>query len=305
MKVDQKIARIEEVSVRAAWANEAYDFTPWLYENLDMLGETIGIRLEGHGSEVAVDSFSADILAVNSMDGTRVLIENQLECSDHTHLGQILTYLAGLDAKTIIWIVADFREPHLSAINWLNENTDESVSFFAVRLKVVRIEGSPFAPVFDVVARPNNWERRLHAIKNSREGLSELSASRHHFWKAYVERIPNEVERFGPAGYTSNRRHVLDNPPAIISMYTSTNGVGIFIRSHRNESHEKTRELLTSKSDEIEERIGVPMTNDDKYFFSDSINGNYTDHNQQDKLIDWLSEKAELYEQTLREVFRI
>jgi hypothetical protein len=298
-----EIARLEQVDIRSAWAHEALNFTPWLFNNLDALGEAVGISLEPDGSEVAVTSFAADILARNKFDGTSVLIENQLECSDHTHLGQIMTYLAGLDAKTIIWIAADFREAHLSAINWLNENTDESISFFAVRVKVVRIGNSPLAPVFDVVARPNNWERRLHQISPSRESKSGLAEQRHDFWQAFVERVPGELERGGPAAYTSNRWRTIVNPPAIISMYTAVDSVGIFLRAARNGSFEEFRELLASKADIISAKLGVPMSDSDKYFFGDSIKGNYTDPAQRDKLIDWLAGKAGLYEKVLSEVF--
>ena len=103
------ISELLEVNVREAWAHEAHNFTPWLAENISGLEKAIGLPLELEGQEVSVESFSADILARNPMDDTRVLIENQLEGSDHTHLGQIMTYLAGLEAKTVVWIATSFR----------------------------------------------------------------------------------------------------------------------------------------------------------------------------------------------------
>lgn len=276
---------------------------PWLFQNLDALGEAVGLSLEAESSEVAVTTFAADILARNKFDGTSVLIENQLECSDHTHLGQIMTYLAGLDAKTVIWVATDFRDAHLSAINWLNENTDESISFFAVRLKVVRIAGSPFAPVFDVVARPNNWERRLHAISTASGTKSGLAEKRHEFWQAYVNQVPGELERSGKAAYLSNRWRIIDNPPIVISLYVATNSVGIFLRAPYNGSHEEARELLASKAEVLSEKLGVPMSSHDKYFFGDQKKGNYTDSNQRGALIEWLAEKADLYENIVRQVY--
>ena len=159
-----KLASLENVALREAWDHEALSFTPWLAENLDKLGSEIGLRLELEGREVAVDEFSADILARNPMDDSLVLIENQLEVANHTHLGQVLTYLAGLDANVVIWVAAEFRDAHLSAINWLNEHTVEPFAFFAVRVSVVRIGDSPLAPIFEVLARPNEWERRLQTI---------------------------------------------------------------------------------------------------------------------------------------------
>ena len=97
------------------------------------------------------------------MDDSVILIENQLEQTDHTHLGQIMTYLAGLDAKTVVWIAPSFREPHLSAIRWLNEHTADGFSFFALKARVVRIGDSPFAPMFEVVEQPNLWDRQIEA----------------------------------------------------------------------------------------------------------------------------------------------
>ena len=122
----------------------------WL-DNLDKLAEVIGIPLDLESREVDVGRFPADLLARNPQDGSLVLIENQLEGSDHSHLGQVLTYLAGLEAKTIIWIAREFDDAHRSAVNWLNEHTTDPFAFFAVRLKVVRIGDSPLAPVFEIV----------------------------------------------------------------------------------------------------------------------------------------------------------
>jgi len=156
-----EFSRLEDLALRDAWRNEAHDFTPWLAENIDQIAEAIGIELELTSQEVAVEAFSADILARNPQDNSVVLIENQLEVTDHTHLGQIMTYLAGLAAQTVIWIAPNFRDPHLSAIRWLNENTSEGFSFFAVRLRVVRIGKSPFAPIFEVVEQPNDWNRDI------------------------------------------------------------------------------------------------------------------------------------------------
>ena len=116
MKDSDRFGSLENVSLRDAWPHEARDFTPWLARNLDQLSKVIGIPIELVDSEVVVEEFSADVLARDSTDGSLVLIENQLERSDHGHLGQILTYLAGLDSRTVVWIARDFSPAHLSAI---------------------------------------------------------------------------------------------------------------------------------------------------------------------------------------------
>ena len=185
---DVTFSRLIDLPPREAWANEARAFTPWLSENIDQLGEAIGMRLELTGTEVAVETFAADILARDLMDDTLVLIENQLETTDHTHLGQIMTYLAGLNAHTVVWIAPGFREPHLSAIRWLNEHTADGFSFFAVKLRVVRIGDSPFAPVFEVIEKPNGWEREVRQKAQS-EGAAYYDVKAE-FWTEMLARHP-------------------------------------------------------------------------------------------------------------------
>ena len=180
--------RLLDASPRDAWPDEARDFTPWLFDNIDFLSDALGIELEATDTESAVDNFSADIIAKDVRTGDRVLIENQLEASDHKHLGQILTYLAGIEAKSIVWVARQFQEAHRSAIRWLNEHTDDDFAFFAVRVRVVRIGDSPFAPVFEVVEQPNNWERKLG--RQAARAESELTRLRRRFWDRYLQRHP-------------------------------------------------------------------------------------------------------------------
>ena len=148
------LGALDSVDPREAWDNEAHDFTPWLADNLGHLATAIGIELEREGTEMHVGPLRADIVARNPRDDSRVLIENQLEHADLHHLGQVLAYLAGLEAKTVVWVAKGFDEAHLSALRWLNEHTAESFAFFAVRVRVVRIGDSPLAPVFEVLEPP-------------------------------------------------------------------------------------------------------------------------------------------------------
>jgi len=143
--------RLTDIPLREAWPLEASAFTPWLAENIETLSQAVGMSLELTGTEVSVDSFSADILARDVRDDTIVLIENQLEVTDHRHLGQIMTYLPGVKAQSVIWIASDFRQAHLAAVQWLNEHTSDGFSFFAVKVRAVRIGDSPVAPVFEVL----------------------------------------------------------------------------------------------------------------------------------------------------------
>ncbi|PCI11652.1 hypothetical protein COB72_00440 [bacterium] len=297
------LSQLKVVDLREAWAHEAHNFTPWLAENIDQLSEAVGIPLEVEGTEVSVESFSADILARNTMDDSIVLIENQLEGSDHTHLGQIMTYLAGLEAQTIIWVAKDFREPHLAALNWLNDHTDERFAFFAVKIKVAQIANSPLAPIFDVVERPNNWERAVHAKTAQREGNSKLTQNRYEFWTAYVDRVDGERERTGDAGKSSNRWRVLEELGFIISLYAAKDGVGAFIRGLPRANGAEVRETLIPHEAALTEKLGNRIGDGTDHFFQSWKPGDYTDKDQRDQLIDWLAGKAELYEQVLSELY--
>mgnify|MGYP000686904079 CR=1 FL=1 len=179
------LARLEIVPLREAWPHEALNFTPWLAlpENLALLADAVGMMLELEAVEKPVEAFSADILAKDVTTGRWVLIENQLESTDHSHLGQILTYAAGLDAETVIWIARDFREPHRAAIDYLNRITAPEHNFFGVQVELLRIGSSEYAPRFNVVAKPNDWSKSI-ATKAS---ASADSAGRLAQWQAYWE----------------------------------------------------------------------------------------------------------------------
>ncbi len=155
-----ELGKIEQVEVRGIWLNEAHDFTPWLADRLDLLGDALGMELDFIQREAAVGPFSLDILAQNRTTGEKVAIENQLEWTDHTHLGQILVYAAGYDARTVIWVTPHFQEEHRAAIDWLNHWTPEEIAFFGVEVSAIKIGESLPAPVFRPVAFPNDWSKQ-------------------------------------------------------------------------------------------------------------------------------------------------
>ena len=172
---------IEFVNVRTEWPNEAQDFTPWVAKNLDKVSTATGLSLELVKQEAQVGPFRTDIVARNKSDGSNVVIENQFEDSDHDHLGKILTYLAGHEALTAIWIAEDFSEPHLAAIRWLNQNTPDSFDFFALQVGVVRVGNSQRTPVFHPVESPNSAPDSRVKIKDS------LNLNISHAWQSEAE----------------------------------------------------------------------------------------------------------------------
>jgi len=181
------LSSLEKVDLRTYWQNEARDFTPWLAEYIHLLGDAIGLDLEVETQEKDVGPFSADILCKNTVTGNWVLVENQLERTDHSHLGQLITYAAGLDAVTIVWIADKFTEEHRAALDWLNDITDEKFEFFGIKMELWKIGESPMAPKFDLICRPNDWTR---SIKRKVEVIGELSETRQTqlaFWTAYKE----------------------------------------------------------------------------------------------------------------------
>ncbi len=202
-----ELGRLERVDLRLAWQNEALSFTPWLAQesNLRALGEVIGLELELEAVEKSVGSFRADILCrATDLDDHQVLIENQLEPTDHKHLGQILTYVAGLNAQTVVWIAQRFCDEHRAAIDWLNTHTIPGVNFFAVEVEAWRIGSSQIAPKFNMVSHPNDWARSVAQVARSiaSGANSELQAKRLRFWtafRAYQEANPGAVSPRTPS----------------------------------------------------------------------------------------------------------
>ena len=183
------LGRLERVDLRTVWNNEASDFTPWLAksENLEALSEVLGMDLESTGTEQSVGSYRADMLCKDAFSGSYVLIENQLEKTNHSHLGQILTYSAGLNIKTIIWIASRFTDEHRAALDFLNEITDEGVSFFGLEVELWKIGNSVPAPKFNVISRPNNWTKNVREATQQNGTLTEVKQQQLAFWTAFRE----------------------------------------------------------------------------------------------------------------------
>jgi hypothetical protein len=184
------LGRLEKVELRNAWLSEPDDFTPWLAqaENLRLLGEAINLDLELEAQEKNVGPFRADILCRDTASGDEhwVLIENQLERTDHIHLGQLLTYAAGLKAATIVWIAARFTDEHRAALDWLNEITGERFAFFGLEVELWRIGNSPLAPKFNIISKPNDWTKTIQSSTAAGRGeLSDIKQAQLQFWMAF------------------------------------------------------------------------------------------------------------------------
>lgn len=186
------LGNLEKVELREIWSHEASDFTQWLAQedNLDILSEELGIgSIKVIQTEANAGDFKIDILAEEEQTRNKIIIENQLEKTNHTHLGQIITYASSQDAKYIIWIAKDIRDEHKQAVDWLNEHTDEDINFFAIQIELWKIGDSKPAPKFNIVSKPNDWTKSIK-LSTREGGLREMQIKQLEFWqglKDYVE----------------------------------------------------------------------------------------------------------------------
>jgi len=201
----EPLSRLEQVDLRSFWESEAGEFTPWLAqeENIALLSHVLGLGedgLEVEAQEKNVGPFRADILCKNTADSHWVLIENQLEKTDHIHLGQLLTYASGLNAVTIVWIAQRFTDEHRSTMDWLNDITDDRFNFFGLEIELWRIGTSPLAPKFNIVSKPNDWTRSVTsaASKLQREGLTETKQLQFDYWSAFREMVFGSGNHYKP-----------------------------------------------------------------------------------------------------------
>lgn len=182
-----KLGKLKKIDLRDYWKHEAIDFTRWLAEpeNIELLGDEVGIGIQVTQIEASVGRFNVDILAEEENTGRKIIIENQLEITDHAHLGQVITYAAGLEAEYIIWIVREVREEHRQAVDWLNEHTDEQINFFLVAIELWQIENSSPAPKFTIISRPNEWTKSVRT--SSQDDLTDTKTKQLEFWQQLKE----------------------------------------------------------------------------------------------------------------------
>ena len=254
-----EFGRLERVKLRNIWETEAQHFTPWLAseENLSVLADTLCMELELESQETNVGPFRADILCKNADGGSWVLIENQLERTDHLHLGQLLTYAAGLHAVTICWIAESFTEEHRATLDWLNEITAGRFQFFGLEIEVWKIGNSLPAPKFNVVSKPNDWSRS--GVKIGHGNITPTKRLQWEFWSALMKclvkrRSPVRSKKPQPEGWMSfsigrsefSLVATLQSKEKWISVYLSMMGPNATAHFR----------LLERQREEIEEELG-------------------------------------------------
>lgn len=298
-----KLGRIETVTIREVWKDEARDFTPWLAgdEGLGLLGNELGVELELISVEKRAGSFKADIVArILSEDSEEehvVVIENQLEPTDHDHLGKIITYAAGHNAVTCVWIAPAFNDDHRQAIDWLNEHMND-IRFFALEIGVKKIGDSDPAPMFKIISSPNEWTR---AVRSGKTGTpSEVKIDQLNFWR--------ELKEYGGSkkgnGLQFNR-----NPRAQhwyefavgrsgFNIVLTINSIAGRVGSEFYIKHDEDKKFfskLFEYKEEIEKQLGYPLEwqrLEDKKASRIAVFKDGSIENNRQELIEWLYQKA-------------
>ena len=189
-----KLGKIQQVDLREVWPNEATSFTPWLEENPEELGEVLGLDLE-FVREKPVGKFSLDLFGTDLNTNRKVIVENQLETSNHNHLGQLLTYAGGVEPSVIVWVAKSIRQEHRAALEWLNSVTDSETMFFGVEVKAIKIGDSEPAPMLDLVVEPNSWVKEVRSSSGG-NFESEKSKAYGDFWRTLIEEVSGELPEF-------------------------------------------------------------------------------------------------------------
>jgi hypothetical protein len=299
------LGRLQPINLREVWGDEAVQFTPWLAlpENLGVLGEALGMQLTPERTEAAVGGFSADILARNAVDNSVVVVENQLEQTDHTHLGQILTYLAGLDARTVVWIARRIRDEHRAACEWLNTNTGEAFRFFAVEVELWRIGESAPAPRFNIVVKPNDWVKaeRAQQAQSSAETLQLLE-----FWtalKGWMQAHQSDAQIDRPARGTNVWVPVQDTP-FVLSVFCAKGRVGLFVRpaaSKTDIAGQESLRLLEKLRSAIVASPGLETTGEDALEIHVRKSCDPDDKTQWPSIFDWLTTQIVSYSKAVKD----
>lgn len=296
---------LKTVSARQKWTNEARDFTPWLAENISELNKALGLELEVENIEVAVGPFSADILAKDTGTGQYVVIENQLEKTDHDHLGKAITYASVLDAPTIIWIATTFTEEHKKAIDWLNDHTSDEIAIYGVQVELWQIDDSNVALRFNVISKPNQAVR-LAARSIATGEISDKRKLQYEFWNRFRDKIAKSKKI--PSLQTPRPQYWFDislgksyiNISNTCNTEVNTVGARIYIG---NKIADKMLPFLESKKSEIEAEIGQSLQWNPNPDNRDKVivlihNTDFNDPKKVDEALNWLVEYTIKFRET-------
>ncbi|MBP5674717.1 DUF4268 domain-containing protein [Candidatus Saccharibacteria bacterium] len=181
------IGKLKEIDIRTLWQHEQYDFSAWLAKesNIEYLNDILGLTLTDISKEVFVGPYRCDIVAKDETTNDVIIIENQLDSTNHDHLGKIITYAAGLNAKYIVWIVREAKEEHRAAIEWLNSNSSKNINFLLIEIHAYQIGDSDPAPMFEVIEKPNDFVKGSKGGSSKDGDLNKSQSERLMFWEQF------------------------------------------------------------------------------------------------------------------------
>lgn len=294
------IGKLKEVDIRNLWKHEQYDFSEWLSqsENIKLLDDVLGLTLTDITKEAYVGSYRCDIFAKDESSGIKVIIENQLEASNHDHLGKIITYASGLDAEVIVWIVKQAKEEHRSAIEWLNNNTNSNINFFLIELHAYTIENSIPAPFFEVIEKPNEFIKNSK-INGEQDNLNKSQSERLEFWNRFNEILIDRGKPFNVRKATTDHWYdvALGTSEAHVSINLVNKESVVCIDLYINDNKELF-DSLYSKKDIIENDLGFKLIwdrldNGKASRIKYNIKGlNYDNHSNYDELMNKVIDTA-------------
>lgn len=299
------LGKLEKVELRDVWAHEARDFSSWMFkqENLDQLGTAVGIDIDPIGTESNIGRFRIDILAQEPRTGHKIIIENQLENTNHDHLGKVITYAAGLDAKYLIWVVKDVLPEHLKAIEWLNEHLDNEIYCFLVKIEVWKIGDSQAAPRFEVVSAKNDWAVSLKRTADDSE-LTPAQVGQLEFWtylQGYIQNKDSNIKLQTPRPrryYNISIGSALANIVLVLSPQKNTFACNFYISNDK-----QFLAFLKGHESAIRAALGPDMD----WFDASVASGIYVerevddalDKRQQEDFANWCYQKMQLFKSTL------
>lgn len=322
MQRDSELAEIQTFSLKQHFDHEEEEFTPWLVENIDLLGRDnlLNVPLEVQQSEASIGRYRADIIAQDPETNRTVIIENQFGETDHTHLGQSLVYSAGTEADVVVWIAENFTNEHISVFRWLNNRTDKEAVFFAIEVSLKQIGDSPYAPEFTAVERPDEWSDHVRE-----ENLSNTSRQQLQFWNEYADRARKrgtpELAGSSPSGNASHsvrigHSGVYIRPTArfrrdeLIAMIRFTDAETTFAGINREQFEQALQDAVAKHNPtyftaDISEKIRWDKAEEGKaydhiHLYRDDVN--FEQQSKWKEYQEWLLEATQLYKSALDEV---
>ena len=301
----QKLGTLKRVDPRSVWEHEAQDFTPWLRDNIELLAETVGLELDLVETESPVGTYAVDLYAKDLNTGRWVIIENQLEQTDHTHLGQLMTYGAGKEAGVVIWISPKFRDEHRQALDWLNEITEEPVSFFGIELEVVRIGDSLPAPHLKLVAQPSEWPEPIIP-----PGFSPRQQAYQAFFAELLDKVKGKYPHLTRAtkAYPQNWFTFPVGRSGFSILVNFSRGgafdVELYIDTGNKLRNKAAFDALYEDREKIEDDVGMALIwekleNKRASYIFCSTQGTIDDETQLDRLRDWAVELVSTFHKVL------